>query len=71
MSRVGRFSTGMQQRPTAVRTRRIGRFSTGLARLAAPAVRRIGRFSTGVERVPADPDARRRGSFADSDTGPR
>jgi hypothetical protein len=49
----------------------MGRFSSGLAKLAAPAVRRNGRFSTGVERVPADPDARRRGSFADSDTGPR
>jgi hypothetical protein len=59
--RVGRFSTGFEQRPPG--ELRLGRFSRGVEQLPdAPGTRRVGRFSSGSERRPR---TLRRGSFAD------
>src|SRR5215204_432208 len=46
--RVGRFSTGNEERPTALAKLRVGRFSTGSERRAdAPAKLRRGSFADG------------------------
>jgi hypothetical protein len=60
--RRGRFSTGIESRPTSPTALRVGRFSQGVE---SGGPRRVGRFSDGISAPPSATQMHRQGSFAD------